>query len=70
MKNCPEIKTLIAYSDPDAGHVGTIYKASGFICGGTIRGHVRGWQYLTGGEVEYGYSEIIRYYMKLREEIS
>lgn len=30
-KNMPEVKVLIAYSDPEYGHVGTIYQATNFL---------------------------------------
>lgn len=29
--NCKQIKCLISYADPDAGHIGTIYQASNWI---------------------------------------
>lgn len=40
-RQLPEIDTLLAYSDPAQGHVGTIYKAAGWTFDGTTR--ARAW---------------------------
>lgn len=69
VRNCPDVHTLIAYSDPEAGHVGTIYKAAGFTCEGTIRGHAKGWQYRPGRKATTS-SDKIRYSLRLTEPVT
>lgn len=45
-RHMPDVKQLIAYSDPSYGHLGTIYKAAGWTLSGTTAG--REWHHSDG----------------------
>ena len=48
----PKIRMLIAYSDPSAGHEGTVYEADGWACYGRTRNSASGWQTRPGRRYE------------------
>jgi hypothetical protein len=74
--NVPSIKALISYSDPKAGHLGTVYQATNWIYQGNKIRWSDSWlfQLTEGGEWQHGRT-IFPYYgtndpAKIREQIS
>jgi len=75
-ENAPHIKALISYSDPKAGHLGTVYQATNWIYQGNGIRWSDSWlfQLTEGGEWQHGRT-IFPYYgtndpAKIREQIS
>ena len=52
----PKIKALLAYSDPEAGHEGTVYLADGWACFGRTRNGNHGWANRPGRKAPAGKS--------------
>lgn len=50
----PGIRGLLAYSDPEAGHQGTVYRADGWVCFGRTRNSRDGWANRPGRKVPSG----------------
>ncbi len=75
-QNAPDIKALISYSDPKAGHVGTVYQATNWIYQGNRIRPNDSWlfQLTEGGEWQHGRT-IFPYYgtntpEKIKEQIT
>ena len=57
----PDIRMLIAYSNPAAGHTGTVYAADGWGKFGETRARHEGWENRPGRRGEVGYTPKARW---------
>ena len=67
-ENYPHIKCLIAFSDPEQGHIGTIYQSTNWLyCG--ITDKVGGYQFYIDGEWQHPRNTVLNYGTRKTEEI-
>ena len=67
-ENYPHIKCLIAFSDPEQGHIGTIYQSTNWLyCG--ITDKVGGYQFYIDGKWQHPRNTGFKYGTRKTEEI-
>ena len=67
-ENYPHIKCLIAFSDPEQGHIGTIYQSTNWLyCG--ITDKVGGYQFYIDGKWQHPRNTVLNYGTRKTEEI-